>query len=92
MEVTTTDGQGSPAADKTPDAVRRAASHRLPKQLRQILSLNDLDLAGRRFLPRPLFAYVSGAAESAWSLCMAHENRGSVKGGLRPLLQGHADE
>jgi hypothetical protein len=46
MEVTTTNGQGSPAADKMRDAVRRATSCRLPRQLKQILSLNDLDLAG----------------------------------------------
>ena len=74
MKVTTADGQGSPAADKTPDAVRRAMSHRLPRQLRQILSLDDLELAGRRFLPRPLFAYVSGAAEfrlGPWMITVA---------------------
>ncbi|MBS7542431.1 alpha-hydroxy acid oxidase [Ancylobacter oerskovii] len=37
-------------------------------RLQRILSLDDLEGAARRFLPRPLFGYVSGAAETGSSL------------------------
>ncbi|SOC46317.1 L-lactate dehydrogenase (cytochrome) [Rhizobium subbaraonis] len=37
-------------------------------RLRRILSLDDLETAARRFLPRPIFGYVSGAAETGASL------------------------
>jgi L-lactate dehydrogenase (cytochrome) len=37
-------------------------------RLRHILSLDDLEPAARRRLPRPLFGFVAGAAESNWSL------------------------
>jgi L-lactate dehydrogenase (cytochrome) len=36
----------------------------LPRRLRRILSLDDLEAAARRHLPRPIFGYVSGAAET----------------------------
>ncbi|MGN5477808.1 alpha-hydroxy acid oxidase [Cupriavidus basilensis] len=36
--------------------------------LRPILSLNDFEDAARRLLPRPLFGYISGAAEDNHSL------------------------
>lgn len=39
------------------------------KRLRHILSLEDLEPAARRHLPRPIFGYVSGAAETGASLC-----------------------
>lgn len=32
-------------------------------RLRQILSLNDFEAAARKYLPRPLFGYIAGAAE-----------------------------
>lgn len=35
--------------------------------MRGILSLEDLEPAARRHLPRPIFAYVSGGAETDWS-------------------------
>ena len=35
----------------------------IPRRLRSILSLLDLEPAARRHLPRPLFGYVAGAAE-----------------------------
>ncbi|MEO7811244.1 MAG: alpha-hydroxy acid oxidase [Usitatibacter sp.] len=35
-----------------------------PRQLRDILALEDFEPAARRYLPRPLFGYVSGAAET----------------------------
>ncbi|HEX4780598.1 MAG TPA: alpha-hydroxy acid oxidase, partial [Usitatibacter sp.] len=35
----------------------------MPRSLRHILSLDDFERAARRHLPRPVFAYVSGAVE-----------------------------
>lgn len=40
--------------------------------LKRILSLGDFESAARRHLPRPLFGYISGAAEDSASL---HDNR-----------------
>jgi L-lactate dehydrogenase (cytochrome) len=41
---------------------------RVPRRLRRLLSLEDFESAARRHLPRPVFGYVSGAAETDWSL------------------------
>ena len=38
------------------------------RRLRSILSLDDFEAAARRYLPRPIFGYVSGGAETRWSL------------------------
>ena len=38
-----------------------------PKCMRAILSLDDLEEAARRHLPRPLFGYIAGAAETNFS-------------------------
>jgi L-lactate dehydrogenase (cytochrome) len=43
-----------------------------PRRLRNILALDDFEVAARRHLPRPVFGYVSGAAETNASL---HDNR-----------------
>jgi len=40
----------------------------LPTRLRHILSLADFEVAARRVLPRPLFGYISGAAEDGLSI------------------------
>ncbi|MCP3711685.1 alpha-hydroxy-acid oxidizing protein [Paraburkholderia sp. CNPSo 3274] len=40
----------------------------LPRRLRQIHSLADFEGAARRVLPRPLFGYISGAAEDEMSI------------------------
>ncbi|MEX3914785.1 alpha-hydroxy-acid oxidizing protein [Paraburkholderia sp. BR10872] len=40
----------------------------LPPRLRQILSLADFEAAARSVLPRPLFGYISGAAEDGMSI------------------------
>ncbi|MCG5078594.1 alpha-hydroxy acid oxidase [Paraburkholderia tagetis] len=40
----------------------------VPARLRKILSLADFEVAARGFLPRPLFGYISGAAEDELSL------------------------
>jgi L-lactate dehydrogenase (cytochrome) len=42
------------------------------RRLRDILSLDDFELAAKRHLPRPIFAYVSGGCETDTSL---HGNR-----------------
>ncbi|MCD2514256.1 alpha-hydroxy acid oxidase [Comamonas endophytica] len=40
----------------------------LPRRLRGILSLDDFEYAARDFLPKPIFAYVSGGCETNRSL------------------------
>lgn len=39
----------------------------LPKRLRKVLSLNDFEKMAQSHLPRPLFEYISGAAEDSAS-------------------------
>ena len=50
------------------DALRDASAVEPPRRLRQVLSLEDLEAAARRHLPRPVFGYIAGAAETNWSL------------------------
>jgi L-lactate dehydrogenase (cytochrome) len=45
-----------------------ARQQRLPRRLRHILSLEDFEKAGRRHLPRPIFAFVSGGVEDNRSM------------------------
>jgi len=40
----------------------------LPGRLRELLCLDDFEIAARKHLPRPIFGYVAGAAETNWSL------------------------
>ncbi|MBQ0822240.1 alpha-hydroxy-acid oxidizing protein [Microvirga terrae] len=63
MERSTTDLESTPVKDivQTPPAA-------LPRRLRRILALDDFEIAARRHLPRPIFGYVSGAAETNASL------------------------
>ena len=37
---------------------------RMPRQMRRIFALEDLEPAARRLLPRPIFGYVAGGAEA----------------------------
>lgn len=60
---------GAPPA-RTIAGTSRAA---LPGRLRRILALADFERAARRHLPRPIFGYVAGAAETNASL---DDNRG----------------
>jgi L-lactate dehydrogenase (cytochrome) len=46
----------------------RDAAPAIPRRLRRILCLDDFEIAARRHLPRPIFGYVSGAAETNASL------------------------
>jgi len=43
-----------------------------PRRLRRVLCLDDFETAARRHLPRPIFGYIAGAAETNRSL---HDNR-----------------
>ena len=52
--------------------VSAAARPPVPRALRRILCLDDFEPAARRHLPRPVFGYVAGAAETNTSLA---ENR-----------------
>lgn len=53
------------APQTTPDTSRPIA---LPARLGHILSLDDFEVAARRHLPAPIFAYISGAVERNHSL------------------------
>jgi L-lactate dehydrogenase (cytochrome) len=55
-----------------PHGVAGISQESLPRHLRRVLSLDDFETAARRHLPRPIFGYVSGAAETNASL---HDNR-----------------
>ncbi len=57
-----------------PDECYRPQPVVLPARLGQILSLDDFEVAARRYLPRPVFAYISGAVERNHSL---HANAAS---------------
>ena len=45
-----------------------AGAHKTPRRLRKMLSLDDFEHAARRFLPKPIFAYVFGGCETDRSL------------------------
>ncbi|SFT54293.1 alpha-hydroxy acid oxidase [Mesorhizobium sp. YR577] len=45
---------------------KRAAKH-VPAAMRQMLALDDFEAAARRYLPRPVFGYVSGTSETGAS-------------------------
>ena len=63
-----------PAAQATRPAATRAAAPApaLPRRLRGVLSLDDFERLAQRHLPKPIWAYVSGAVEDNHSLA---ENR-----------------
>ena len=55
----------APHADVVqPEATAEAEPSRLQRHLRRILSLEDLEAAGRRHLPRPIFGFISGGVET----------------------------
>lgn len=60
---------GGAAAAPAPQTLPASASPvNLPTRLGPILSLDDFEAAARRHLPRPVFAYISGAVERNHSL------------------------
>ncbi len=58
--------QANQAAIQTAVATREAAP--TPHRLREILCLDDFEEPARRFLPRPIFGYISGGVETNDSL------------------------
>jgi L-lactate dehydrogenase (cytochrome) len=58
----------------TPDSAQRhtgigrQVDRTLPRRLRMILALDDFEAPARRYLPRPMYGYVSGGAETNASL------------------------
>jgi L-lactate dehydrogenase (cytochrome) len=49
-------------------AVGTGQKAEVPRRLQEILSLEDFEEPARRFLPRPIFGYISGAVETNASL------------------------
>jgi L-lactate dehydrogenase (cytochrome) len=62
------------SSTEVPHAARRVPGARVAAApaLRKFLSLEDFEIAARRHLPRPIFAYLCGGAEQNASL---HDNR-----------------
>ncbi len=58
--------QANQAAIQSAVATREAAE--TPRRLREILCLDDFEEPARRFLPRPIFGYISGGVETNDSL------------------------
>jgi len=48
--------------------INRQVDRTLPRRLRMILALDDFEAPARRYLPRPMYGYVSGGAETNASL------------------------
>ena len=48
--------------------IGRQVDKSLPRRLRRILALDDFEAPARRYLPRPMYGYVSGGAETNASL------------------------
>ena len=70
MQFDPSTGAAGAAAASPPDTApaARAQPPALPARLGHILSLDDFEQAARRHLPKPLFAYISGAVERNQSL------------------------
>ncbi|MBP0446027.1 alpha-hydroxy-acid oxidizing protein [Roseomonas sp. SSH11] len=66
--MTPPDANGAAPVPPPAKSVYRSVSKDLPRRLRSILALDDFEPAARRKLPRPLFGYVAGAAETNSSL------------------------
>lgn len=50
------------------EQIKHSPAQPVPNALRRYLSLDDFEIAARRHLPRPIFGYISGAAERNASL------------------------
>ena len=76
MTASTTSESQSPRESTTGEATpATAARERRPattSRLRRVLCLDDFETAARSHLPRPIFGYIAGAAETNRSL---HDNR-----------------
>jgi L-lactate dehydrogenase (cytochrome) len=70
--VSPADGGATVSVPPPPKAMYRGVGKGVPRRLRPILALDDFEPAARRKLPRPLFGYIAGAAETNAAL---HDNR-----------------
>jgi L-lactate dehydrogenase (cytochrome) len=61
---------GMPGDDPANATLRSAVRplRQVPRRLRRILALDDLEVAARSYLPRPVFGFISGGAERMSSL------------------------
>lgn len=57
-----------PQAAQRHTGINRQVDKSLPRRLRMILALDDFEGPARRYLPRPMYGYVSGGAETNASL------------------------
>ena len=57
-----------PKAAQRHTGINRQVDKSLPRRLRMILALDDFEAPARRYLPRPMYGYVSGGAETNASL------------------------
>jgi L-lactate dehydrogenase (cytochrome) len=58
----------APDAAQRHTGIGRQIDKSLPRRLRMILALDDFEAPARRYLPRPMYGYVSGGAETNASL------------------------
>jgi L-lactate dehydrogenase (cytochrome) len=58
----------APEAAQRHTGIGRQIDKSLPRRLRMILALDDFEAPARRYLPRPMYGYVSGGAETNASL------------------------
>jgi L-lactate dehydrogenase (cytochrome) len=68
MPDTTTHPDAAAVSAQRHIGVARQIDKTLPRHLRMILSLGDFEAPARRYLPRPMYGYVSGGAETNASL------------------------
>ena len=67
MPDTSEPSPSASATDRRSDAEWHV-DHALPRALARVLALDDFEEPARRYLPRPMFGYVSGGAETNASL------------------------
>src|SRR5437660_12517339 len=59
---------GQPVSAAVPSDAEWHIDKSLPRALARVLALDDFEEPARRYLPRPMFGYVSGGAETNASL------------------------
>ncbi|WP_108662167.1 alpha-hydroxy acid oxidase [Acuticoccus kandeliae] len=79
---------GGRAAASDPGVEKRAAS-RAPRRLRNCFNLEEFEAVARRHLPRGVFGYVAGAADSWTAFADNRSDFGAIKM-IPRVLGGHA--
>lgn len=74
----------APSFAGTPAAVPTTPAATVPRACRDVLSLDDFERLARRHLPRPLYAYISGAVED--NLALAGNRQAFADLALRPRV------